>query len=167
MLEKLNQLVKENAQDAIVSNPEIPNEKNEAVMQAASGSIFDALKQQMASGNVSQLADTFKGGNAENSALAQQATSGFTEKLAGLGINLESAKKIASTFIPGILSKFVHKTNDPNDKSFDIKDMLTQISGPDGKFQISDLTNMFGGNKDDKGGDGEQGGLMDKLKGML
>ncbi len=62
MLENLNQLVKENTQDAIVNNSEIPDDKNEAAIQAASGSIFDALKQQMASGNVSQLAATFKGG---------------------------------------------------------------------------------------------------------
>jgi hypothetical protein len=168
MLENLNQLVKENAQEAIVNNNEVPNEKNEAAIQAASGSIFDALKQQMASGNVSQLADTFKSGDAGNSPVVQQASTNFTDKLAGMGINLQSAKSIAASIIPGVFSKFIKKTNDPNDSSFDIKDVLGKIAGPDGKFQISDLTSMFGGNKTGGGdSDEEQGGMMDKLKGMF
>ncbi|MEJ5963826.1 hypothetical protein [Pedobacter immunditicola] len=168
MLDKLNQLVKENAQDAIVNNSEIPNEKNEEVVQAASGSIFDALKQQISSGNVSQLVDTFKGGTTENSPVVEQASAGFTDKLAGMGINLETAKKLAMTLIPGVMSKFVQKTNDPNDKSFDIQDILSNISGPDGKFQISDLTNMFNQGKTGSGDAGdEQAGLGDKLKGLF
>ena len=168
MLDKLNQLVKENAQDAIVNNSEIPNDKNEAVIAAASGSIFDALKQQISSGNVSQLVETFKGGSTANNPVVEQASSGFTDKLAGMGINLESAKGIAASVIPGIISKFVQKTNDPNDKSFDIQDILSNISGPDGKFQLSDLTNMFSKGKTG-GGDGgdEQSGLADKLKGLF
>ena len=168
MLENLNQLVKENAQDVIVNNSEIPNDKNEAAIQAASGSIFDALKQQMAAGNINQLVDTFKSGDVGNNQVVQQASSGFTDKLAGMGINLQSAKAIASSIIPGVFGKFIQKTNDPNDSSFDIKDILSNISGPDGKFQISDLTQMF---SKDKAGDGgsqnDAGGMVDKLKGLF
>ncbi|WP_316835709.1 hypothetical protein [Pedobacter nutrimenti] len=161
MLENLKQLVTESAQDAIVNNSEVPNEHNEAAIQAASGSIFDTLKDQLSSGNIGSLIDAFKGGNVANSDVAQQATSSFTDKLAGLGINAESAKNIASSLIPGILDKFVSKTNDPNDSSFDIKDVLSKISGPDGKFQLSDLTDLFTSKE------GETGGIMDKLKGLF
>jgi uncharacterized protein YidB (DUF937 family) len=161
MLENLKQLVTESAQDAIVNNSEVPNEHNEAAIQAASGSIFDTLKDQLSSGNIGSLVDAFKGGDVANSDVAQQATSSFTDKLAGLGINAESAKNIASSLIPGILDKFVNKTNDPNDSSFDIKDVLSKISGPDGKFQLSDLTDLFTSKE------GETGGIMDKLKGLF
>lgn len=161
MLENLKQLVTESAQDAIVNNSEVPNEHNEAAIQAASGSIFDTLKDQLSSGNIGSLVDAFKGGDVANSDVAQQATSSFTDKLAGLGINAESAKNIASSIIPGILDKFVNKTNDPNDSSFDIKDVLSKISGPDGKFELSDLTNLFTSKE------GETGGIMDKLKGLF
>ncbi|HWW43319.1 hypothetical protein [Pedobacter sp.] len=161
MLENLKQLVTESAQDAIVNNSEVPNEHNEAAIQAASGSIFDTLKDQLSSGNIGSLIDAFKGGDVANSDVAQQATSSFTDKLAGLGINAESAKNIASSLIPGILDKFVNKTNDPNDSSFDIKDVLSKISGPDGKFQLSDLTDLFTSKE------GETGGIMDKLKGLF
>lgn len=161
MLENLSQLVKESAQDAIVHNPDVPNEQNEAAIEAASGSIFETLKEHLASGNLSGLVDAFKGGDTANSDVAQQATSNFTDKLAGMGINIDTAKNIAASIIPGVVDKFVNKTNDPNDSSFDIKDVLNKISGPDGKFELSDLTNLFTSKE------GESGGIMDKLKGFF
>lgn len=173
MLESLNQLVKEHAQDAIVNNSAIPDEQNEAAVQAASGSILDTLKQQLSSGNIGNLVDAFKGGNAEGSSVTQQATENFTGKLAGMGIDLESAKGVAASLIPSIIGKFVNKTNDPNDSSFNIKDIVSQISGPDGKFQLSDLTNLFsghheGGTTENQDGTAEnQGGIVDKLKGLF
>ncbi|SHF65879.1 hypothetical protein [Pedobacter caeni] len=166
MLENLNELVKESTQDAIVNNPAIPNEQNEAAIQAASGSIFDSLKQQLSSGNIGGLVDAFKGGNVEGSAVAQDASSGFVDKLAGMGINLDSAKAIAASVIPGIIGKLINKTNDPNDSSFNIQDVLTKISGEDGKFQLSDLTELFNGNKEGEAKEGE-GGIVDKLKGLF
>lgn len=166
MLENLNQLVKENVQDAIVNNSEVPNEQNEAAISAASGSIVDAIKQQLSSGNINNLLEVFKGGNAEGSAVAQQAASGFTDKLAAMGINLESAKNIAASVIPSIVGKFVNKTNDPNDSSFNIQDVIAKVSGPDGKFDLSDVTRMFT-EKTDVNGDGKDDGLMDKLKGLF
>ncbi|WP_432710421.1 hypothetical protein [Pedobacter sp.] len=169
MLEKLNQLVKENAQDAIVNNPDIPNERKEEAVSAASESIIDALKKQVSSGNVSELASMFKGGSeASGNPVVQQASSGFTAKLAAMGVNMDSAKSIAASFIPMLMAKFANKTKDPNDKSFDIQDIMSQISGPDSKFQLSDLTNMLGGKDDTKGGgDDKTGGVIDKLKGLF
>lgn len=166
MLENLNQLVKENVQDAIVNNSDVPNEKNEEAISAASGSIVDALKQQLSSGNIGNLLDAFKGGNAEGSTVAQQAASGFTEKLAAMGINMDAAKNIAASVIPSIIGKLVNKTNDPNDSSFNIQDVIAKVSGPDGKFDLSDVTRMFT-EKTDVNGDGKDDGLMDKLKGLF
>lgn len=169
MLENLNELVREQAQDAVVNNSEIPNEQNEAVIQAASGSIFDSLKEQVSSGNFSGLADIFNGGSAEGSAVAAQASGSFIDKLSGLGINAETAKNVASSIIPSIISKFTQKTNDPNDSSFNLQDVLGKLGGADGKFDLSDVMGMFNGGGQAQNGDGqnEGGGLMDKLKGMF
>lgn len=173
MLESLNELVKEHAQDAVINNSAIPDEQNEAVVQAASGSIFDTLKQQLSSGNISSLVDAFKGGNAEGSSLTEQATTTFTDKLAGLGIDAESAKGVAASLIPSVIGKFVNKTNDPNDSSFNLQDILSKISGPDGKFQLSDLTNLFGGSHEAGAAENQTGtaqnqsGILDKLKGLF
>lgn len=165
MLENLNELVKQSAQDAIVNNSDVPNEQNEAAIQAASGSIFDTLKQQLSSGNIGNLVDAFKGGDVANSSVVKDASSGFIDKLSGMGINLDSAKAIAASIIPGVMDKLVSKTNDPNDSSFNLQDMLTKISGPDGKFQLSDLTNLFSGSSE-PGKEGESG-IVDKLKGLF
>jgi len=144
MLENLKQLVKENAQHAILENSEIPDDQNEAAVEAASGSIMDALKGQLASGNLGSLADVFKGGNFLDNPVVREASSSFVNKLESLGVNVDSAKNIATSFIPEIMDKFANKTNDPNDSAFNLSDILTNISGPDGKFQLSDLTSLIG-----------------------
>lgn len=169
MLKNLENLIRENAQGAIVNNSDIPNEKNEAVIQAASTSIVDVLKQKLASGDVSGLINSFKqeGAGADT---ANEVSNAFSSKLEGLGINMDTAKSLAASFIPTVLAQFTKKTNDPNDNSFDFKDIVSNIAGPDGKFQLSDLTNLFNGGGD-SGSTGEQkndgGGIIDKLKGLF
>lgn len=159
MLDNLLNLVRENAQDAIVNNTDVPNEHNEDAIQAASSSIFDVLKQQASSGNLGGLADMFKGGGAGGGAITQQVASVFTDKLKGFGIDAGIAQNLAASFIPGIIDKFTKKTADPNDSSFDLGNIVNSISGSDGKFQLSDLTNLMS--------EGQGGGLMDKLKGLF
>ena len=169
MLENLSELVRENVQESVVNNTAIPNEQNEAVIQAASGSIFDTLKDQLASGNIGGLAEIFNSGNAEGSAVTAQAAGSFTDKLAGLGINAETAKGLAASVIPVILGKLTQKTADPNDSSFNINDILGKLGGgADGKFDVSDVIGMFnGGGQAQAGGNAESGGIMDKLKGLF
>lgn len=165
MLQNLKQLVEESAQDAIIKNDEVPNEQNEAAIEATSGSIFDTLKEQFSSGNLGNLVDAFKGGNVQDSAIVQEASSSLTDKLGSMGINTDAAKGIAASIIPVIMGKLVNKTNDPNDSSFELNDILTKISGPDGKFQLSDLTDLFTSKNDD--GTSSSGGIVDKLKGLF
>lgn len=164
MIENLKKLVEENVQDAIVNNSAVPNEQNEAAIEATSGSIIEVLKDKLASGDIAGLVDAFKNGN--GSAVAAQASSGLTEKLQGMGINLESAKNIASSVLPGIVDKFIKKTNDPNDSSFNIQDILSKVSGDDGKFDLSDVTRMFT-EKTDANGDGKDDSIIDKVKGLF
>ncbi|RZL45962.1 MAG: hypothetical protein EOP00_16455 [Pedobacter sp.] len=170
MLENLEQLVRENAQDAIVNNAAVPNEKNEVAIQAASSSIFDTLKDQLTSGNATNIADIFNNGAAKDSnPVVQQATSSLTEKLAGFGINAETAKSIGASIIPVILGKLANKTNDPNDSSFNLQDMLGKLAGgADGKFDLTDVMGMFNGNKQNQANaQSEEGGMLDKLKGLF
>ncbi|MFB5945582.1 hypothetical protein [Albibacterium profundi] len=171
MLKNLENLVRENAQAAIVDNNEIPNEKNEAAIEAASTSIIDVLRQKVSSGDINGLVNSFKNPS-EQSATANQVSDTFTNKLQGLGINMDSAKAVAASIIPAILAKFNQKTNDPNDSSFDFQDIVTQVAGPDGKFQLSDLTNLFnqGGNSSTESSDQNKengGGFIDKMKDMF
>ncbi|MGM9474778.1 hypothetical protein ACS5PU_00050 [Pedobacter sp. GSP4] len=168
MLENLNQLVRENVQESVVNNAAIPNEKNEAVIQAASGSIFDSLKDQLSSGNIGALTDIFNGNKSEGTQVATQAAGSFVDKLSGLGINTDTAKSLASSIIPGLIAKFTQKTNDPNDSSFNLKDVLGSLGGSDGKFDVNDVIGMFGGSgQAQQPGQTGESGIMDKLKGMF
>lgn len=169
MLENLEQLIRDNAQDVIVNNSDVPNEQNEAAIQAASGSIFDTLKNQLSTGNISELAAAFNQNSvdAENP-MVQQATASFTDKLAGFGINTESAKSIGASLIPMIMAKFINKTNDPNDSTFNVKDVLGKLAGgDDGKFDLNDVMGMFTGGQDNNSSSSAGGGIVDKLKGLF
>jgi hypothetical protein len=59
MVENLNNLVKENADTAIIHNTAIPNERNEEVVQEASTAIENSLKTSLAGGNVKEVANLF------------------------------------------------------------------------------------------------------------
>ena len=163
MLENLEKLIREQAGAAIINNSEVPDEKNEAAIQAASSSIVDTLKERISSGDLSSLTGLLKSDGSESDGVVQNIISTFTGKLQGLGINAGSAKGIAASLIPVVIAQFTRKVGDPNDKSFNLQDIVSSLSGPDGKFQLSDLTGLLGGsgNKDGKGG------LMDNLKGLF
>lgn len=163
MLQNLESLVREQSQDVIINNPDVPEEKNSAAIQAASSSVFETLKQKASSGDLSGLADVFNQGNNPESSVVKDASSNYANKLQGLGINMESAKSIAATLIPAVIAHFTNKTNDPNDKSFDLQDIISSISGPDGKFQFSDLSNLLKSDGRQEGG----GNIVDKLKGLF
>ena len=98
---------------------------------------------------------------------AEQASGSFIDKLSGLGINADTAKSLASSIIPGLIAKFTQKTNDPNDSSFNLKDVLGSLGGEDGKFDVSDVIGMFNGGQSQQGEQAGEGGIMDKLKGMF
>jgi hypothetical protein len=169
MLENLEQLIRDNAQDVIVNNTAVPNEQNENAIQAASSSIFDTLKDQLTSGNAANLAEIFNKGEASAAnPVVQQASSSLTDKLAAFGINADTAKNIGAALIPVILGKLANKTNDPNDSSFNIQDVLGKLAGgSDGKFDLTDVMGMFTGGGQAQAGQAAEGGMLDKLKGLF
>lgn len=163
MLENLQNLVRQHAGDAIINNPSIPNERNDEAVEAASDSIVGGLKDAVSKGNITDVMSLFKGGEqaAPQSALAQNIKGGFVENLTKkFGLDQGKAGQIASTLIPIVLQKFVHKTNDPNDKSFDLQDVLGKLGGGAGIGK--DILGKLGGSNNEEGG-----GLMGKVKGLF
>ncbi len=163
MLEQLMNLVRQHAGDAIINNPAIPNERNEEAVSDASTSIIAGLKGAVANGNVDGVLDLFKGGaqSAGNSPLAQNIKTGYAQDLVHkFGLDHGKASQIAGSLIPIILQKFVHKTNDPNDNSFDLKSIIGHLTGGAG---LQDITGKIAGGEDDNDG----GGIMGKIKGMF
>ena len=162
MLENITDLVKQHAGDAIINNPAIPNEKNDEVVEDASSSIVSGLKSAVANGNIDGVMDLFKGGSqaAATSPVTHNIQAGFIQNLTQkFGLDQGRAGQIASSLIPIVLQKLVHKTNDPNDSSFDLQSIIGQLTGGAG---IGDIMKNFGG-----GDKGKEGGMFGKIKGMF
>ena len=184
MLENLLDLVKQQAGEAVVDNPAVPNEKNNPVMEAASGSIFSGLQDMLSQGGgMKDVLRLFSGQQeVQNHPVTENITGGFVQKLVDqFGLDRQSAGGVANRLIPDVLGKLVHKTNDPSDNSFDIQGIFNSVSG--GKtsgLNVQSLLDKFkkGGFDMDGDGDtdlqdlmavfnGQGGGLMDKVKGLF
>ena len=66
MFDQLSELVKQFGNDAVVNNPAVPNEQNDAVMNEAGSSILSGLKDMVANGNVNDLSGLLSGNSAIN-----------------------------------------------------------------------------------------------------
>jgi uncharacterized protein YidB (DUF937 family) len=132
MFENLLALVKGEANEAIVNNPAIPNEHNDAAIHTAATGIFDSLKNAVSNGNLSDITAMFQQGG--GNIAANPMMSGISQNVVGslmnkFGINESAAGGIVASLLPSVMSKLVHKTNDPNDSSFDIGGILSSLGG--------------------------------------
>ncbi len=151
MFESLLNLVKENAGDAIINNPAIPNEHNDAAIETATSGIMSGLKGAVGGGNLEGIMSMFSGGSANAgsnpivNAISGQVAGNLMEKF---GINNAAAGSIVQSLIPTVMSKLVHKTNDANDSSFDIGDIVSSLTGGNQAGgvggMIGNITKMFG-----------------------
>jgi len=148
MFEQLTQLVQQFGQDAVVKNDAVPNEQNEAVMNEASTSILDGLKNMASGGNVSDLANLINGNSAANAnnPVVQKLTEQLTGKLGEkFGMGSEAASGVAGNLIPKVLGSLVGNANDPNHKGFEVSDLVTAISGGSGNSSLIDAVSQYGG----------------------
>lgn len=147
MFEQLTQLVNQFGNEAVVNNPAVPNEHNEAVMNEASTSIIDSLKNMAANGNVAELAELFNGNNASNASnpVVQQLTQNLSGNLGEkFGLSSEAASGVAGSLIPKILGSLVSSAKDPNKPGFNISDIIGAISGGN-SGGLMDAVTKYGG----------------------
>ena len=144
MFDQLINLVKEHAGEAIIKNPAIPNEQNDAAIKTAASGIMDQFK------NLSpdKITDIFKNSNVGSSPEVGNISSNVAgELMKKFGINKDQAGGIVKMLIPVVISSLIKKTNDPNDKSFDLKGIIGSItSGKAGGISdiLGSAKNMFG-----------------------
>lgn len=144
MLDNLLNLVKEHAGDAIIDNPAIPNEKNDAAIQSATHSIVDTLKTQVAAGKLDSVLDLFKGNQVNASGITAMIQSNAAgDLMQKIGIDQAQASQVVSTLLPKVMEQFVHKTNDPADNSFDLKDIVSSLGNGAGSGLLGNITNLF------------------------
>lgn len=168
MLEQLMDLVREHAQGAVVNNPAVPNEQNEAVIGAATESIASGLQQELASGNTEGVLSLL-GGNSEASA-SNPVVSNISNNLVGtllekFNLDKGAATQLAATLIPTVLGSLANKTNDPANGSFSLDSILNSLTG--GSAQGINLQGILGQLSGglDKNGDGKVD--LEDLKSLL
>lgn len=149
MLDQLTQLVQQYGDNAVVKNAAIPNEMNDAVLKETENSLFSGLQKMASGGQFEQLAGLFQGNNAGSASnpvvqqLVNQVSGSLGEKL---GINGQAANGVASNMIPQILGSLVGKAKDPNEKGFEISDLVGAISGGSGNASgLMDAISKYGG----------------------
>lgn len=127
MINNLINLVKEHAGDAIINNSAIPNEKNNEAISSTANSIFDALKNQATNGNLNNVIGMFNNSSTNlNSTISNNVVTDLMQKF---NLDNTQANQIAGSLIPKVLDNLVKKTNDSNDNSFDLQDILKNIGG--------------------------------------
>ncbi len=183
MLEELFNLVKGSADDAVINNPDVPNDQNNEVVAEATNTVASGLRNMVAGGGLQNILSLFSnnnqqsGGGASNGLLSNPIVNMMIGHFAGklmskFNLGGQQANNVATSLIPNVISNLVSKTNDPNNSSFSIEKLLNSITG--GKsaevaqeqqasgnsgFNFQDLIGQFtgGGNGNSGGG----GGLMD------
>lgn len=161
MLDKITNLVRQYAGDAIKNNAAIPGEKSDEAITDAATSIVSGFKTAIANGNISKVTDFFNGGKeaAAKSPIETDIEVGYANNLMQkFGLNSGVAGQLAGTIIPIVLKQLVSKANDPGDSSFDVKSIIASLAGGN----VSDLMGKFGG-----GNKGDDGGMLGKMKGFF
>ncbi len=163
MFEQLLDLVKGHSQEAIVNNPDVPNEHNEAVQHEATNSITSTLQSLLAGGGAANVLNLFSNQNAgadiNNHPVAQSMSSNLVSSLMSkFGIGGQQAGGIASMLLPMVLNKLVGgaSNNAGGGGGLNIQSIFNSLSG--GKtsgMDIGSLVSQFGGNALDRNHDGK------------
>ncbi len=147
MFDDLLKMVQNSGLDSVINNPQVPNEHNEGVMQAASGSILDTLKGMIANGQGDQVAQL---ANDPNHPAAQQIQNGFVENIMQkFGISGDAAKGIAASLIPMVMSQ-LNKKNSDGTGGLDLGSISSMLGKTgldkdgDGDVDLNDVTKMLG-----------------------
>lgn len=144
MFDEILSLVKTHASELLSAGAIIPAEQQEQASHEAGQSILETLKDKVGQGKLTELTGLIGGQTGIESPVTAAASENLTTRLIEkLGISPEQASLVSTSIIPAIMSKFVQKANDPEDKSIDLKSMLTQVMG--GSFNLGGMMGMVGG----------------------
>lgn len=181
MIDQIIALVKDQATDYFIQNPDVPNEHAGAAANAASDSILEVIQQQIMGGNVGVIqqlmgvgANNAGGNNDMMAAIIQQATGLLSGKLQNqVGVNANAASSAAGGLIPVILGAVMDKFRSPApaDAGFDIGSLINLVLGGGGlNNQNANMQNNNAQNNNPLGGlsdilGGDMGNILGNILG--
>ena len=173
MLKELFDLVKGEATETVINNPDVPNQYNNDVVAEATNTVASGLRNVVAGGGVQNVLSMFGGNTNKKSLLSNPMVSmmmgHFASKLMNkFKMGPSQANNLSGNLIPNVLGQLINKSNDRNDSSFSLEKLLASITG--GRSNevtsqsggIGGLLNQFNGGSQSNGG----GGLMDIVKSL-
>jgi|SRR5687768_2220660 len=177
MLKELFDLVKGNATETVINNPDVPNEHNDAVVAEATNTVASGLRNIVAGGGVQSLLALFGSDDNKKSLLSNPIVSMMMGHFAGklmnkFNMNNSQANNLSGHLIPDVLGNLINRTNDPHDSGFSLEKLLGSITGNKSGNILGDQTSGGGGLQDllmkqfSGGGQGNEGGLMDIVKSL-
>jgi len=130
MFEKLFMLVKNNAGTAVIDNPAIPVKYHEAVINEASSSIIEVMKNQLETGKIKELIKFFQFSGIYNNWLVSSIVNKFANKLNNFyGIEPASAIQAANTLITPVMAELVKEAKDEQNADFGLGNFLSKLTG--------------------------------------
>ena len=175
MLKELFDLVRGQAKESVIDNPDVPNEHNDAVVAEATNSIASGLRNVVAGGGIQSLLSMFGGGNSSKQGLlsnpiVSMIMGSFAGKLMNkFGLNNNQANSLSGNLIPNVLGSLINKTNDSGDSGFSLEKLIGSITGSDsasGSTEqsssggLGDMLKQLTGGGQSSG----DGGIMDIVK---
>jgi len=170
MLKELFDLVKGEARDTVINNPDVPNEYNNDVVAEATNTVASGLRNLVAGGGVQNVLSMF-GSNANRKSLlgnpvVSMMMGHFASKLINkFRLGPRQANNVSGHLIPNVLGSLINKSNDPNDSAFSLEKLLGSITGGRSN-DVASRTGGMGGLLRQFSGDGMSngGGLLDMVK---
>ncbi len=182
MLQELFNLVKGSAQESVINNPDVPNEHNNEVVAEATNTVASGLRNIVAGGGLQNLLSMFGSGGQQSgkgllsNPIVNMMVGHFSEKLMSkYKMGGAQASNVSNSLIPNVIGNLINKTNDPDNNSFSLENLLSSITGGrsaevvqeqqtsgNAGFNLPDLISQFGGGGGQSGG----GGLMDIVSKM-
>ncbi len=178
MLKELFDLVKGNATESVINNPDVPNEHNDEVVAEATNTVASGLRNVVAGGGLQSLLSLFGGGADKKSLLSNPIVSMMMGHFAGklmnkFNMNNSQANSLSGSLIPNVLESLINKSNDPSDSGFSLEKLLASITGNAGGGAagdqnaggggLGDLLKQFTGGGQANGGGG---GILDIVKSL-
>lgn len=170
MLKELFDLVKGEATETVINNPDVPNQYNNDVVAEATNTVASGLRNLVAGGGVQNVLSMFGGGTNKKSLLSNPIVSMMMGHFASKLINKFSmrpnqANNLSGNLIPNVLGTLINKSNDRNDSTFSLEKLLASITGG----RSNDIASQGGGIGDllkqmNGGGQSNGGGLLDMVK---
>ena len=170
MLKELFDLVKGQATETVINNPDVPNEYNNEVVAEATNTVASGLRNVVAGGGVQNILSMFGGNTNKKSLLSNPIVAmmmgHFASKLMNkFRMGTSQANNISGHLIPNVLGTLINKSNDPNDSAFSLEKLLASITGGRSN-QVTSQSGGIGGllNQLNGGGQSNGGGFLDIVK---